>query len=161
MRPLVSILIPAHNAEAWISGRLRSTFAQTWERKEIILVDDGSTDQTLAVPRRFESEQVRVVTQKNQGATAARNNAFSLYHGDYIQYLDADDLMGLDKVATQMNAVGPSPNYWTLLSESWGKFLDRYHRTKFIQSALWCDLSPSNGRCAGWDKTITCRRRRG
>ncbi len=142
MKPLVSILIPAYNAEAWISDTLRSAIAQTWERKEIIVVDDGSKDQTLAVARQFESEQVRVVTQKNQGAAATRSNAFSLCQGDYIQYLDADDLMGPDKVATQMNALGPSPNYRTLLSGSWGKFLYRYHRTKFIPSALWCDLSP-------------------
>jgi len=68
MKPLVSILIPAYNAEAWISDTLRSAIAQTWERNEIIVVDDGSKDQTLAVARQFESEQVRVVTQKNQGA---------------------------------------------------------------------------------------------
>jgi GT2 family glycosyltransferase len=142
MKPLVSILIPAYNAETWISDTLRSALAQTWEHKEIIVVDDGSKDQTLAVARQFESEQVRVVTQKNQGAAATRNNALSLCQGDYIQYLDADDLMGPDKVATQMNALGPSPNYRTLLSGCWGKFLYRYHRTKFVPSALWSDLSP-------------------
>ena len=55
MKPLVSILIPAYNAEAWISDTLRSAIAQTWEPKEIIVVDDGSTDRTLAVARQFES----------------------------------------------------------------------------------------------------------
>jgi glycosyltransferase involved in cell wall biosynthesis len=142
MKPWVSILIPAYNAEAWISDTLRSAIAQTWERKEIIVVDDGSKDQTLAVARHFESEQVRVVTQKNQGAAATRNNAFSLCHGDYIQYLDADDLMGPDKITTQMNALGPSENKRTLLSGSWGLFMYRYYRTRFVPSALWCDLSP-------------------
>lgn len=142
MEPLVSILIPAFNAEAWISDTLRSAIAQTWQRKEIIVIDDGSKDQTLAVARRFESGQVRVATQKNQGAAATRNNAFLLCHGDYIQYLDADDLMGPDKIASQMNALGPSPNKRTLLSGSWGKFLYRYHRARFIPSALWTDLSP-------------------
>ena len=141
-KPLVSILIPAYNAEAWISDTLRSAIAQTWERKEIIVVDDGSKDQTLTVARRFESEQVRVVTQKNQGAAATRNNAFSLCQGDYIQYLDADDLIGPDKITSQMNALGASPNKRTLLSGSWGLFMYRYYRTKFIPSTLWCDLSP-------------------
>ena len=142
MRPLVSILIPAYNAEAWISDTLRSAVAQTWEPKEIIVVDDGSTDATLAVARQFESETVRVVTQKNQGAAATRNAAFSLCNGDYIQYLDADDLMGPEKIASQMEALGQSPDKRTLLSGSWGNFMYRYYRTKFIPSALWCDLSP-------------------
>jgi glycosyltransferase involved in cell wall biosynthesis len=142
MKPVVSILVPAYNAEGWISDTLRSAIAQTWDRKEIIVVDDGSKDQTLAIARQYESEQLRVVTQKNQGAAATRNNAFSLCHGDYIQYLDADDLMGPDKIASQMNALGPSPNKRTLLSGSWGAFMYRYYRTKFTPSALWCDLSP-------------------
>ena len=142
MKPLVSILIPAYNAEAWISDTLRSAVAQSWEPKEIIVVDDGSTDGTLAVARQFESETVRVVTQKNQGAAATRNAAFSLCKGDYIQYLDADDLMGPEKIASQMEALGQSPDKRTLLSGSWGNFMYRYYRTKFIPSALWCDLSP-------------------
>src|ERR1035437_3336855 len=90
VKPLVSILIPAFNAQDWITDTLRSAIAQTWDRKEIIVVDDGSRDQTLAIARRFESDDVRVVTQKNQGAAAARNKAFSLSQGEYIQWLDAD-----------------------------------------------------------------------
>jgi glycosyltransferase involved in cell wall biosynthesis len=142
MKPLVSILIPAYNAEAWISDTICSALAQTWEPKEIIVVDDGSTDRTLAIARQFESEHLHVVTHKNQGASATRNKAFSLSRGDYIQYLDADDLMGPDKIARQVEALGPSPNKRTLLSGSWGHFMYRYYRTKFVPSALWCDLSP-------------------
>ncbi|SRR5713226_4189338 len=142
MKPLVSILIPAYNAEAWISDTLRSAIAQTWGPKEIIVVDDGSTDRTLAVAQQFESEQLRVVTHRNQGAAATRNKAYSLCQGDYIQYLDADDVMGPDKIAKQMEALGQSPNKRTLLSGSWGEFMYRYHRTKFTPSSLWCDLTP-------------------
>jgi glycosyltransferase involved in cell wall biosynthesis len=142
MKPLVSILVPAYNAEAWISDTLRSAIAQTWDRKEIIVVDDGSKDQTLGVARQFASDQLRVVTHKNQGAAATRNTAFSLCHGDYIQYLDADDLMAPDKITKQMEALGQSANKRTLLSGSWGHFIYRYYRTKFTPSALWCDLSP-------------------
>ena len=119
MRPLVSILIPAYNAQAWISDTLRSALAQTWEPKEIIVVDDGSTDRTLAIARRFESSQLRVVSQKNQGAAAARNTAYSLSKGDFIQYLDADDLMAPDKIARQMEALGPCQSTRVLLSGSW------------------------------------------
>ena len=141
-KPLVSILVPAYNAEEWIADTLRSAIAQTWERKEIIVVDDGSTDRTLAIARRFECARLRVVAQKNQGAAAARNAAFSLSRGDYIQYLDADDLMAPDKISKQIEALGDSPSPRTLLSGSWGRFMYRYYRASFKPSALWCDLSP-------------------
>jgi glycosyltransferase involved in cell wall biosynthesis len=143
MRPLVSILIPAYNAEEWLSHTLRSAIAQTWECKEIIVVDDGSRDQTLAVAREFESDSVKIFTQKNQGAAAARNKAFSLCHGDYIQWLDADDLIAPDKITKQMEALGSFSNKLTLLSGSWGRFLHRPHRARFVPTALWSDLSKS------------------
>jgi glycosyltransferase involved in cell wall biosynthesis len=142
MKPLVSILIPAYNAGEWLPDTLRSAVGQTWDRKEIIVVDDGSRDQTLAIARRFESDCVKVFTQKNQGAAATRNKAFSLSQGDYIQWLDADDLIAPDKITRQMEALSDSPNKLTLLSGSWGRFMYRYDRAKFVPTALWSDLSP-------------------
>jgi glycosyltransferase involved in cell wall biosynthesis len=142
MSPLVSILIPAFNAEKWLADTLRSAVAQTWQRKEIIVVDDGSTDQTLAIARRFESEGARIVTQKNQGAAAARNKAFSVSKGDYIQWLDADDLLAPDKIARQVQAMHECPSGRTLLSSAWAPFTYRHYRSKFTPTPLWCDLSP-------------------
>jgi glycosyltransferase involved in cell wall biosynthesis len=141
LRPLVSILIPAFNAQEWIADTLRSAVAQTWKHKEIIVVDDGSTDQTLDIARQFESSCVRVFTQKNQGAAATRNKAFSLSQGDYIQWLDADDLLAPDKIARQLEALHQDESKRILLSSAWGKFIYRYHKAKFNPTALWCDLS--------------------
>jgi len=62
MHPLVSILVPAFNAERWIAETLTSALGQTWDRKEVILVDDGSSDRTFSIARRFASRQVPVVT---------------------------------------------------------------------------------------------------
>jgi PST family polysaccharide transporter len=142
-KPLVSILIPAFNAEEWIADTIGSALAQTWERKEIIVVDDSSTDLTLGIARQFESKGVRVVTQKNQGAAAARNKAFSLSQGDYIQWLDADDLLAPDKIARQMEALEPCPNKRLLLSSRFGRFMYRPYRAKFSPTSLWCDLPPA------------------
>jgi glycosyltransferase involved in cell wall biosynthesis len=142
MSSLVSILIPAYNAERWIADTLRSAIAQTWSPKEIIVVDDGSSDRTLDVARQFESAGVRVVTQKNQGAAAARNKALSISQGDYIQWLDADDLLARDKIAQQMKVAALCESKNTLLSSAWGSFMHRYYRAKFLPTALWCDLSP-------------------
>ncbi len=143
LKPLVSILIPAYNVEEWIADTLRSALAQTWEHKEIIVVDDGSTDRTLAVARQFESDSVRVVSQPNQGAAAARNTALSLSKGDYIQWLDADDLLAPDKIARQMEALDPSRGKRILLSSPFGKFMYRWYRAQFDPSALWSDQSPT------------------
>src|SRR5579863_3601629 len=143
MRPLVSILIPSFNAEKWIAESLRSAIAQTWERKEIIVVDDGSSDDTVAVARRFEPEGVRVFEQPNRGASAARNRAFSLSQGNYIQWLDADDLLAPDKIEKQMHVFEQGGNGRVLVSGGWGRFLYRYYRAQFVPTSLWCDL-PAN-----------------
>lgn len=143
MKPLVSILIPAFNAEQWIADCLRCAIFQTWPRKEIIVVDDGSTDQTLAIARQFESNSLKVCTQKNQGAAATRNNAFSMSQGDYVQWLDADDLMAPDKTAKQMEAVERDSRKRVLISGAWGLFMHRPYRANFRPSPLWCDLSPA------------------
>lgn len=140
--PLVSILIPAYNAEPWVADTIRSAMAQTWPRIEIIVVDDGSTDQTFAIAKQFEAEGVRVVQQKNQGASAARNHAFGLSRGDYIQWLDADDLLAPDKIALQMDMVRQGVGKRTLLSCPWGRFMYRPHRADFVPTSLWRDLSP-------------------
>jgi len=142
MTPLVSILIPAFNAESSIAETLTSAISQTWPRKEIIVVDDGSKDRTLEVARRFESSGVKVVSQPNQGAATARNNAYSLSKGDYIQWLDADDLLAPDKVSNQMKAVAAVGNPRVLLSSSFGLFMYRPTHARFTPSPLWCDLSP-------------------
>jgi glycosyltransferase involved in cell wall biosynthesis len=142
MNPLVSILIPAYNAKRWLADSLRSALEQTWDRKEIIVIDDGSTDATLSVARSFQSDIVRVFSQDHQGAAAARNNAFARSRGDYIQWLDADDQLGPDKIAVQLAALGDSPDPRTLLSAEWGKFLHRRSRARFIPTGLWCNLSP-------------------
>jgi glycosyltransferase involved in cell wall biosynthesis len=142
VRPLVSILIPAFNAQRWIADTIESALGQTWERKEILIVDDGSTDQTLEVARRFASKMLTVVTQPNQGAAAARNKAFSLSQGDYIQWLDADDLLDPTKVARQLEASDGCFSKRTLLSSAWGHFIRRPYRADFNPTLLWSDLSP-------------------
>lgn len=142
MGELVSILIPAYNAERWIRDTIRSAIDQTWSHKEIIVVDDGSRDQTLSMARQFASKEVSVVTQANQGAAAARNHAFSICQGDYIQWLDADDLLAPNKIARQLEALDQGLSRRILLSSAWGRFMYRPHRADCVPTSLWCDLSP-------------------
>jgi glycosyltransferase involved in cell wall biosynthesis len=142
MKPLVSILIPAYNAEKWIAQTIQSAIAQNWPRKEIIVVNDGSRDRTADEARRFASKEVVVVTVENNGAAAARNHALKLCQGDYIQWLDADDLLGPDKINRQLAALRESDGPRTLLSGSWAYFHYRTDRARFVATSLWQDLSP-------------------
>lgn len=142
MPELVSILIPAHNAERWIRQSVESALAQTWAAKEIIVVDDGSTDKTLEIARTFETESVKVASQDNRGAASARNRAQGLASGDYIQWLDADDLLAPDKIAVQMKATAGDQSRLVLYSSPHGVFYHRFRKADFIPNALWQDLSP-------------------
>ena len=142
MKPLVSILIPAFNAERWIADTIRSALGQTWQRKEIVIVDDGSTDRTVAIARQFASQNVAVITQENQGAAATRNRALNLSQGDFIQWLDADDLLSPEKVAKQMELAVECGSNRTLFSSGWGYFAHRIDRAAFSPTSLWNDLSP-------------------
>jgi glycosyltransferase involved in cell wall biosynthesis len=142
MDPLVSILIPAYNAENWIADTIRSAIAQTWPRKEIIVVDDGSSDRTAEVARAFASKKVAVIFKERQGAAAARNHALQFCQGDYIQWLDADDILAPDKIQRQLTALRKIDNRRTLLSSAWACFYYRTRRARFVMTSLWQDLSP-------------------
>lgn len=142
MTPLVSILIPAYNAEQWICETLQSVVRQTWRRKEVIVVDDGSTDRTLSIARQFASPSVKVISQENRGGGIARNTALSLAQGDYVQYLDHDDLLAPDKVARQVEAMSGGDDERTLLSGSFSKFFYCVQRAKPVRNVMCQDLHP-------------------
>jgi glycosyltransferase involved in cell wall biosynthesis len=101
MGRLVSILIPCYNAERWIAQAIESALAQTWPQKEIIVVDDGSTDSSLEIIKGFDG-CIRREAGPNRGGNAARNRLLELASGEWVQYLDADDYLLQNKIATQM-----------------------------------------------------------
>jgi glycosyltransferase involved in cell wall biosynthesis len=85
--PLVSIIIPVYNAASFINETINSALQQTWPNKEIIIVDDGSTDDSLILAKKFEGDIVKIFSQQNKGASAARNKGLAEAKGDYIQFL--------------------------------------------------------------------------
>lgn len=109
MNALVSILIPCYNAERWIARAIESALAQTWPDKEIIVVDDGSTDDSLAVIRSFDG-RIRWESGPNRGGNAARNRLLQLARGDWIQYLDADDYLRSTKLERQLQVTREHPD---------------------------------------------------
>jgi glycosyltransferase involved in cell wall biosynthesis len=101
MGSLVSVLIPCYNGERWIAQAIESALAQAWDEKEVIVVDDGSRDRSVDVIAQF-AGRIRWESGPNRGGGAARNRLLELAHGEWIQYLDADDYLLPNKIAQQM-----------------------------------------------------------
>lgn len=147
----VSVLIPAYNAATFLAQTLDSVLCQTWPHLEVIVVDDGSSDDTLAVAQRYAGPRVRVVTQPNAGASAARNHAFSFATGAYIQYLDADDLLHPDKIRAQMACLQEHP-VTVLSSSAWAMFYTQPDEQDLIPTVLWRDYSePTQWLVDAWE----------
>ncbi|MEO8884770.1 MAG: glycosyltransferase family 2 protein [Mucilaginibacter sp.] len=108
--PLVSVIIPVYNAEKYLAETITCAINQTWVNKEIIIVDDGSADTSLAIAQSFANDQIKVFSQPNKGASAARNKGLLEAKGDYIQFLDADDLLMPNKIARQVQQLIDKPN---------------------------------------------------
>jgi len=100
--PLVSVIIPAYNAGKYISETIKSVLKQTYSNIEIIIVDDGSTDDTVEKVNKF-NDKVTLLTQKNKGVSCARNNAVSIAKGCWLAFIDADDLWLENKLELQIN----------------------------------------------------------
>ncbi len=105
MTPLVSILIPVFNCEAWVANAIESALAQTWPNKEVIVLDDGSTDGTLDVIRRFDGK-IKFKSCRRGGQNVSRNRLAELSRGDWLVFLDADDELAPDSIEIKMRYSG-------------------------------------------------------
>jgi glycosyltransferase involved in cell wall biosynthesis len=140
MSALASIIIPAHDAAPWLGQALESALAQTWPSCEVVVVDDGSADGTLAIAQGYQARGVRVVTQANRGVSAARNAGLALARGEYVQFLDPDDLLAPDKIERQLATLSGLPPD-TLCTCRWGRFRADPARAQFGTSPVWRDLA--------------------
>ena len=112
MTPLVSIIIPVYNCETYIAEAVNSALVQDYAHKEVIVVNDGSTDGTLNALRRF-GNTIRVVDQVNGGPPRARNAGLAVARGDYVAFLDADDIWLQGKLSAQVAHMEANPNVGT------------------------------------------------
>jgi glycosyltransferase involved in cell wall biosynthesis len=149
MNPLVSVVIPSYNSARWLDATIASVRAQTWSPCEIILVDDGSTDGSGELGERLAGAGMRVVRQANAGQCAALNRGLREAKGEFIQYLDADDLIAPDKIAVQMARLRGLPPTW-IASGAWARFTDDPAEASFEPEAVWRDLAPIDWLIASW-----------
>jgi glycosyltransferase involved in cell wall biosynthesis len=147
--PLVSVIIPAFNAAPYLADALESALRQTHHPTEVVVVDDGSSDGTVEIARGYDARGVRVIEQANAGASAARNNGLRHAAGDYVQYLDADDMISDNKVSEQVALLERYGGEY-VASCGWGRFDRTIAEANFVPEAVWADLSPIDWLLSAW-----------
>ncbi|BAU13326.1 glycosyl transferase family 2 [Leptolyngbya sp. NIES-3755] len=123
----VSVIVPVYNAEQYIEETLRSLFSQTYENFEVIIVDDGSPDNSIALCRQFDDPRLKIVQQKNRGLPGARNTGIRHAQGEYLSLLDADDLWLPEKLEKHVKHLQASPKVG--VSFSYSVFIDEQSRS--------------------------------
>jgi glycosyltransferase involved in cell wall biosynthesis len=141
--PVISIVIPAYNAERTILETIASVRQQTFTDFELIVINDGSTDRTLDLLRTIEDDRLKVFSYSNGGLATARNRGICKSTGEFIAFLDADDLWANDKLELQLAALKAHPNAglaysWTYNMSEAGKLL--YPVEPTFSGAVYTDL---------------------
>ena len=117
MSELVSIIIPTYNGLPWLKQAIDSALNQTYKYCEIIVIDDGSIDDTKHFIRKVYSSDVRYYYQTNKGLSASRNYGLEIAKGEYIQFLDSDDLIFQNKIKSQINFLKENRNIDVVYSD--------------------------------------------
>ncbi len=154
-QPLVSIVVAAHNAAPWLAETLDSGLCQTYRSLEIVVVDDGSTDDTPDILNRYAGTHpgsFRILKTPGIGAAAARNRGFAASSGDFIKFLDADDLISPNMVAQQVAALIGRQGY--IAYGEWARFLIDPNEAVFDPHPGWHDSdNPVRWICETWEDT--------
>lgn len=156
MNPLVSILVPVYNSEKWLKDTIESAVNQSWIKKEILIYDDGSDDTSYKIAKSFESENIKVFrSEQNRGQTATLNKLLKHAQGDYIQYLDSDDILDRKKIELQLDLLVKSGSDRSLATCNWARFYNndlntavfanQYDHRNYENSVDWL-LDSWNGR---------------
>ena len=146
MIPLVSVIIPCKNAAAWLGEAVVSCLGQSWPNIETIVVDNGSTDASLDVARGY---PVAILECARPGASAARNLGLQRAKGDFIQFLDADDVLDRDKIARQLARLATAPA-GSIAAAAWARFRRDPGEARFVAEPVWRDLAPEEFLIASW-----------
>lgn len=99
-KPLISIIVPVYNVEKYIGRCINSILSQSYDNYELILIDDGSSDSSLNICKSFVSDNVVVISQSNEGVSSARNRGIDIAKGDFISFIDGDDWVEEDYIAS-------------------------------------------------------------
>lgn len=142
--------MPAYNAGRYINDALNSISGQSYENLEIIVVNDGSADNTADVLERYTDARIKVYHQANLGQSVAANNAFRFSTGSLIKFMDADDLISQNFIENQVNRLNTATN--KIVSARWGRFYnDDLNSFKLVQDEkISIDLTPAEWLTRAW-----------
>jgi glycosyltransferase involved in cell wall biosynthesis len=160
--PKISVIIPAYNAERTILETIQSVRQQTFQDFELIIIDDGSKDRTLELLQTIKDDRLKIFSYENGGVAAARNRGIFNANGDYIAFLDADDLWTPDKLESQLAALQQHPEAGVAYSWTY-YFMDGQERTLhpgkqlFYQGNVYAQLLVNNFLASGSNPMI-CRK---
>lgn len=148
--PLVSICMPCYNAGKYVAEALDSVLAQTYPNLEIIVVNDGSKDNSAEVLEGYRSKGVRILNQENRGACAANNRALAEARGECIKFFDADDVLCPHFVEAQMNRLGGRTD--AVACGKWGRFYNDDLSTHRVEEELplWKDMDAADWLVESW-----------
>ena len=121
-KKLISVIIPMYNAEKYISKNINSILSQTYSYFELIIVNDGSTDNSLDVVYKFSDERINIISKENGGVSSARNLGLSAAKGDYVFFIDADDYIEpntLEKFVDVIDSYNPDLIICGIFSETY------------------------------------------
>lgn len=136
---VISVIIPCYNASRYIGATIESILVQSYSDFEVIIVDDGSTDDSASIINSFSDQRLRYIYQKNMGTCVAANFGLSVAKGDYIKFFDADDIMHPLHLEAQMNRLGSRKD--ALVSCKWGRFYNNDTSTVFFKhESVWKDM---------------------
>jgi glycosyltransferase involved in cell wall biosynthesis len=133
--PVASVVVSAHNSAAFIGAAVESALNQTLLDLEVIVVDDGSTDGTMDVLRRYHDDRLRVVRQENQGPAGASNTGIRLSRGTYIGFLDGDDVWHKTKLSRHVRLLEQHPELD--LTFSWSRLINEAGQEMSLHSRHW------------------------
>ncbi|MDF2984981.1 MAG: glycosyl transferase family 2 [Eubacterium sp.] len=143
--PLISVIIPMYNTRDYIEQTVKSVLSQTYKKLEVVIVDDGSTDDGSKIVEELKKNDSRIkyIYQFNQGVSAARNNAIICSSGEYLAFLDSDDLWKPHKLEKQMNRIMSTNmeacycGYQMFCGDETGKvFPERYYEGSILPEAI-------------------------
>jgi len=120
--PSISVIIPAYNAEKTIKETIQSVLNQTWQDFELLIINDGSQDATLEVIKSIQDPRIKIFSYPNAGSSASRNRGIAIAKGEYISFIDADDLWTADKLEAQYKAL--QENSQAAVAYSWTDHID-------------------------------------
>jgi glycosyltransferase involved in cell wall biosynthesis len=146
--PKISIVIPAYNSMKYLPETLESVLQQSFTDFEVLIINDGSTDNIIQWASEITDPRVKLISQKNQGVSVARNTGIARARGEYIAFLDADDLWQQTKLEKQVRCLDENPEVGlvhtsTALMDCHGKLTGRI-MTAFAEGEVWQELVESN-----------------